>query len=230
MNTSIYQLLTQNEIFRMLTAEELHQTFLCVHYGVRKHRPSELIAVAGDLCQNLMIILSGRVRGDMIEPGGKMVTVEEIEAPRAIAPAFLFGKNNRFPVNVTTLTETAILYIPRDSFISLLQKDSRILISYLNLMSNRSFFLAEKVKFHSLYTIRQKIARYLLENTQMKNAVAFDPGINQTMMAEMFGVARPSLARTFGELSNEGIIEYSPRWIKVLNFEALNKILTGNED
>jgi CRP-like cAMP-binding protein len=223
--TDLFQKLSQNQLFRNIPEPDLHELFKCIHYGVRKYDKGQLIAVAGDRCENLMIILSGMVKGEMVDFSGRTIKVEDIEAPRPIAPAFLFGQNNVFPVNVTTVSESEIIYITRESFITLMQKDNRILISYLNIISNRGNFLSEKLRFLSFNTIREKLAHYILENTKMKNAVAFDPQISQTAMAEMFGVARPSLARTVGELAEEGIIEYTPKWIKVLDFKSLQDIV-----
>lgn len=223
--TDLFQKLSQNQLFCNIPEPDLHELFKCIHYGVRKYDKGQLIAVAGDRCENLMIILSGMVKGEMVDFSGRTIKVEDIEAPRPIAPAFLFGQNNVFPVNVTTVTESEIIYITRESFITLMQNDNRILISYLNIISNRGNFLSEKLRFLSFNTIREKLAHYILENTKMKNAVAFDPQISQTAMAEMFGVARPSLARTVSELVEEGIIDYSPKWIKVLDFDGLKKIV-----
>jgi CRP-like cAMP-binding protein len=223
--TDLFQKLSQNQLFRNIPEPDLHELFKCIHYGVRKYDKGQLIAVAGDRCDNLMIILSGMVKGEMVDFSGRTIKVEDIEAPRPIAPAFLFGQNNVFPVNVTTVTESEIIYITRESFITLMQKDNRILISYLNIISNRGNFLSEKLRFLSFNTIREKLAHYILENTKMKNAVAFDPQISQTAMAEMFGVARPSLARTISELVEDGIIEYAPKWIKALKFDELQSIV-----
>ena len=55
--------------------------------------------MAGDPVANLLIVLSGSVRGEMIDYSGKTVKIEDIEAPKPLAAAFLFGKENRFPGN-----------------------------------------------------------------------------------------------------------------------------------
>lgn len=227
--TDMFAILTQNQLFNSINNFELQELFKCIHYGIRRYDKGQLIAMAGDKCNNLMILLSGIVKGEMVDYNGKTIKVEDIEAPRPIAPVFLFGKNTFFPVNITTVKESEILYISRENFVSLMQKDNRILINYLNVMSNRGQFLSDKLRFLSFNTIREKLAHYLLENTKQKGAVSFDPKMSQTALAEMFGVARPSLSRTISEYVEHEIIEYTPHWITIKNFDALQKIVVKNE-
>ena len=53
------------------------------------------------MCNRLVILTQGSVRGEMIDYSGRLIKVEDIAAPRALAPLFLFGEENRFPVEVT---------------------------------------------------------------------------------------------------------------------------------
>jgi hypothetical protein len=43
----------------------------------------------------------------------------------------------------------------------------------------------------------------------------------------MFGVTRPSLARTLGEMCQEGLIETNRRSIKILDKNRMNHLLKG---
>lgn len=227
MNT-LFDNISKSPLFADITEQQFSYIFADIHYIVRKYGKGVLIAQAGDQCDSLMIIIKGAVKGEMIDFTGRSIKIEDIEAPRAIAPAFIFGNNNYFPVNVTTTSDSEIVHILRDSFITLMQRDNRILKRYLDMISNRSHFLSEKLYFHTFHSIKEKLACYIIENTKKKNAVAFAPTITQTELAGLFGVARPSLSRTISEMVNEKIIEYSPKWIKVINIEALQRIITKN--
>jgi DNA-binding transcriptional regulator YhcF (GntR family) len=50
---------------------------------------------------------------------------------------------------------------------------------------------------------------------------------SQTELADFFGVARPSLARTFKEMEEEGILQVERREITIMNKEKLNKLLNN---
>lgn len=49
----------------------------------------------------------------MIDYSGRLIKVEDIAAPRALAPLFLFGEENRFPVEVTANEPTEVIEIPQ---------------------------------------------------------------------------------------------------------------------
>ena len=88
--------------------------------------------------------------------------VEDIAAPRAIAPLFLFGEENRYPVEVTANEPTEVIEIPKTSVLELFRKNEQFLENYMNLSANYARTLSDKLFFMSFKTIRQKIASYLL--------------------------------------------------------------------
>lgn len=71
------------------------------------------------MCNRLVILTKGSVRGEMIDYSGRLIKVEDIAAPRALAPLFLFGEENRFPVEVTANEPTEVIEIPKASVLEL---------------------------------------------------------------------------------------------------------------
>ena len=58
-----------------------------------------------------MIVIGGTVKGEMVDYSGRVIKIEDIPAPGALASAFIFGSRNRFPVNVVALTDTSLMII-----------------------------------------------------------------------------------------------------------------------
>ena len=83
----------------------------------------------------------------MLDPSGKSIKIEDIMAPYPIASAFLFGQRNQFPVNVTANDEVEVFYLSKNSVVEMFQKNKVFLTNYLNSISNRSQFLANKLMF-----------------------------------------------------------------------------------
>jgi len=219
-----FETLSRSPVFTGVNAGQLSRLFGDVHFKVHRLEKNRLVASSGDECVNLIVILSGNVKGEMNDYTGKTIKIENIEAPRPLAPAFLFGKNRHFPVTVITNTEVELLYIPRDEFLKLMQKDQCILSNYLNSISSRTQFLSQRIRFLSFRTIRQKIAHYLLDMAGDRLAVVELP-LSQEQLAEFFGVTRPALARSLGELAREGLIEVSRRSVRILNKQRMNDLL-----
>lgn len=220
------EIICQSSIFMGLSPDELGALFKQIHYQIRSYHKNEVITNAGDVCDRLLIIQQGNVKAEMNDYSGKTIKIEDLGAPQPLATAFLFGRQNRFPVTVSATSEVEIVSILKPEFVKLLQLNSMILNNYLNTISTRAQFLSQKLKFLSFKTIKQKIAHFLLEKAGDRLQTVEVPQ-SQEQLAEMFGVTRPSLARTLGEMVQEGLIESQRRSIKILNKERMNQLLKG---
>src|SRR5690606_1988994 len=155
------------------------------------------------------------VKGEMIDYSGKTIKIEDIEAPRPLASAFLFGKENRFPVTVSANSDVQLMAIPVPEFLKLLQRNTQILINYLNNISSRSQFLSQKLHFLSFKTIRGKIAHFLLQQAG-ENLHSFELKTTQQQLSELFGVTRPSLARVMSEMQREKLFVVDRKTVTLL--------------
>lgn len=220
------EFISQSPIFKGISIEELAILFGQIHYQVKGYQKHDLIVTSGETCDRLLIVQQGSVKAEMTDYSGKTIKIEDIEAPRPLAIAFLFGKENRFPVTVSANNQVEIISIYKEEFVKMLQLNSLILKNYLNAISTRAQFLSEKLKFLSFKTIKQKIAHFLLEKAD-DQLLTLDIQQSQEQLAEMFGVARPSLSRGLREMVQEGLIETQRRSIKILDKDRMNQLLKG---
>jgi CRP/FNR family transcriptional regulator, dissimilatory nitrate respiration regulator len=97
-----YQILSRSPIFAGLLPARIEQLMGNILFQVKKYPKDYLVASMGDKLTHLLIIQKGSVKGEMMDYSGKTLKIEDIDAPRPLATAFLFGSNNVFPVSVTT--------------------------------------------------------------------------------------------------------------------------------
>lgn len=221
----MYQNITTSPIFRGLTESGIGELLGSTPHSVRSYSKGQTIAQRGDEVKNLCIIVEGSVKGEMVDFSGKILKIEEMHAPMPIAHAFLFGENNRFPVDVIALEDCKILYIPKPEFLRLMQRDSLVLSNYLNSISNRAQFLSNKLWFLSFKTIKEKIAHYLLNLSKSDVRTTIILPKSHQELAEFFGVTRPALARVLAEMQDEGIIHINRREITILNRSKLLEMI-----
>ena len=219
-----YSILVKSPLFYGIPDEECRALFSKIHYQVRKFEKDAIVVQGGEEVTNLFVVLSGSVRGEMIDYSGKTVKIEDIEAPRPLAAAFLFGKENKFPVTVTANKKAELLAIPVVEFLKLLQMNTRLLRNYLNSISTRAQFLSQKLHFLSFKTIKEKVAHFMLQQAGDRFH-SFELKNTQQQLAEMFGVTRPSLARVLGEMQNENLIKIEKKTVTLLDKEGLNSLL-----
>jgi CRP-like cAMP-binding protein len=207
-------------VLQGIDSEKFMEIMSQLNFQLRSFKKEQLIASQGEKVQALMILIEGSVRGEMTDYSGRMIKIEDIHAPKPIAGAFIFGKHNDFPVTIISNEPVRILYIKKDEFLKLLQLSPEIQLNYLNLISSKAQFLSHKIQFLSLKNLKGKIAHYLL-GLDPDSAGTLQIPETQKALSELFGVARPSVARGFKQLEEEGIIEVKNRMVKVLKPQLL---------
>ena len=130
------------------------------------------------------------------------------------------GDDYYFPVDVLANEDVVVLIIYKDQFLKLLHYCPQAQINYLNLISKKTQFLTRKLKFLSFKTLKGKLAHYLLQQNQ-KNSGSIQIPISQQAMAELFGAARPSIARVFSQLEDEDILRIKNRQVTIMDQEKL---------
>ncbi len=220
----MYQHIANSPVFKGLAPNTIETLLKSVPFRIKNVNEQQVIAQREDECVNLILVVHGSVRGEMLDYSGKILKVEDIYAPRPIAAAFLFGQNNRYPVDVISNEETTLLVIPKESVLKLFQQSELFLKNYLNAISNRAQFLSQRIWFLSFKTIKEKLAQYIL-NLSTKDSSRVLLPLTQKELAEYFGVTRPSLARALGELEKDQIIEAKGKEIVILNRTLLIQLL-----
>lgn len=190
---------------------------------IKVYQKNEVIIRQGDLCDALYMLTVGSVKTEMNTENGCIITIETIVAPRPLASAFLFSDNNYFPVDVTTLEEVEIIKIPKSEILRMMMTNPNFMQNYLTHNANRTQFLTNRLQLLSMKTIKGKIAHFLMEQAQDVTK-PFTIKRNQSELAEFFGVARPSLARSLSEMVQEGIIAMHKKEYKILDMNKMKEL------
>ncbi len=216
----IAAIVQESPLFNGLSKEDLTE-ILDGHYKELHYAKGDLVALQGDPCRSLMMILEGTVRSDMTDPAGKLVTIATLTAPDILAPAFIYAARNEFPVDITATADLTLLVIGRESFSKLLQQHIVVLNNFLRMISDQTQFLTQKIRFLQFGTMKKKLASYFVEKLASVPSIEFLMEESQQALADRFGVTRPALARAIGEMVSNGIIHVEKKKITVVNAVAL---------
>lgn len=220
----MFEVLKVSPLFRGLDVEEIISLINNTLHKIKHFSDKEVLAYSNESVEKAMILLEGKLQGEMIDYAGNSLKIEEIEPPKMVAAAFLYGPQSIFPVNLSALSEGKMLVFSKKDFTQMLSAEQRVLINYLNIISGKAQFLSEKITFLSFKTIKEKIAYYLFHNLKSGSQVVI---MNQSQkgLAEILGVARPSLARTISEMEAGQIIRWERNQVMILNLKSLQAIL-----
>lgn len=189
------------ELFSALTEEEISHIINTSPGRLTSYRPSEVIIRQGDRVRALMILTKGRVRAQMEGAEHKRLTIDLLDAPCLLAPAFVYSSNPFSPVTAEVTEQAEVLFLDREYFIDVMKDYPNVMRSFMRDISDKSVFLSQKIGVLSLQTLRERLLRYLKTQPQVGT---------QEELAMLLGVTRPSLARVLSELMDEGLVCKSP--------------------
>lgn len=218
----MYNVLEGNDLFKDIDSVAIEKLFENIRFRKRKYVSESFVSHQGDKYLELMIVLSGSVRGEMTDESYKVINIENIESPKAIAFAYLFGNENIIPVDVIANEESEILYISKSEVYKIVNSNPIFAINYLNAVSTKANFLASKIKFLNFKLLKEKVAKYLLQLPRNGNILVLRE--TQQQLAEILGVTRSSLAREFANMSKEGLLKIKNKEIEILDEAKLMSI------
>jgi CRP-like cAMP-binding protein len=220
----MFEVLKNSPLFKNLDIYEVNFLINNTLHQIKQFSNKEVLAWSGESVEKAMILLEGRLQGEMIDFAGNSLKIEEMDPPQMVAAAFLYGPQSFFPVNLSALTDGRMLIIYKKDFTQMLSGDQRVLNNYLNIVSGKAQFLSQKITFLSFKTIREKITWYLLQNLKSDSHIVM---MNQSQkgLAEVLGVARPSLARTISEMEADQLILWERNQVEIINLKSLQAIL-----
>lgn len=213
--------LNQTPLFRSVQGDELEKILSELKLSESFFKKGEILALQDEPCNRLIILLSGSVKGEMTDPSGKVVKVEDIYAPSPLAILFLFGQNNRFPVQATAREDVTALVIPRQSILRMLSMHETILKNYLDISADFAWRLSQKLHFMSFRTIRQKLAMYILNLSKISGSNTVTLDRSKSALSEYFGVSRQSLERELTNMQTDKLIINNKKEIQIIDKNKL---------
>lgn len=212
-------------LFKGVTVEEVKELIESVKYTVKNHAKDSLLMIRGDEYDSLKILLEGEVSAEIQDFNGKTIKIENLKAPDAMATGILFADDNTLPVTLVAQTSIRLISIPREAIIHMAQMNRHFLLNYFSDSGNKVVFLAEKIRLLKFKSLREKFAGYILSLSSKQNTDSVSLPYNREKLAELFGVARPSLSRVCSELAEEGLLELKGKTVTILSKAGLKEVL-----
>lgn len=173
---------------------------------ISSYRKGDIVVFQDSLCKSLSLLCQGTLLAKMTNSEGKEIVIEHLAAPEILAPAFIYGTENRFPVTLQAEDDVIVWSLSKEEFLRMMEYDDVLLRNFLRQISDRSVFLSRKLNEFALQNLSTRIVSYLRRNNIISNIqdVAF-----------IMGVARPSLSRTLSAMVEEGTLRKTEEGYKL---------------
>ena len=213
--------LTNVSLFKGLNPQEISDCLRKVDFKIKDYKKNEIVFFRGDILKKVIIIINGTTHGEMQKFNGDTIVINQMKSGEVLASAFLFGNDNIFPVDLVTLEKSKFLLFDKEKYLNLIQSDKRLLLNFINEISNKSQLLSKRIWFNFTHkTIEEKILSYINENAK-NNKIKFLPSISA--LAKKFEVTRPALSREISNLCKKKILTKIENNIYSINFSNFSK-------
>ena len=213
--------LTNVSLFKGLNPPEISDCLRKVDFKIKDYKKNEIVFFRGDILKKVIIIINGTTHGEMQKFNGDTIVINQMKSGEVLASAFLFGNDNIFPVDLVTLENSKFLLFDKEKYLNLIQSDKRLLLNFINEISNKSQLLSKRIWFNFTHkTIEEKILSYINENAK-NNKIKFLPSISA--LAKKFEVTRPALSREISNLCKKKILTKIENNIYSINFSNFSK-------
>lgn len=212
--------LSSSSLFKGISNEDITKLFQNEVYKINTYKKNEVIANQGDDCSTLSIILSGNVSIQNLYENGKILTLANFTDGDIFGEALIFSINHEYPATVISTSNSKVLFIPKDTILSLMHKSHKFTENTLRIFSNKILLLNRKIHLIELDSIRKKVCKILIDNYKTTNSLIYNI-TSKKSLSEEIGVPRPSLSRELISMRDLGLLEFDLKEIRILNLEAL---------
>ncbi len=218
-----YHILKKSSLFRNISDDELDKIFNTISPIISSYSKHNIIAEDGDKCNKIGIVLEGEVELSTFFISGDVSNLITLKSGGVFAEAIIFSPKETYPISITAIKNTKILYLNKKELLILMNMNPMFLENYLLVLSNKLLILNDKFKLLSLSTIRGKIAHILLNLVKEQNSTTVTLPFTKEKMAIYISNKRPSISREFKNMKNEGIIDYDHSTVKILDMKRLKE-------
>lgn len=217
--------INHSDLFRGFDPHEI--PMLLDNPGIRVINRSahDYIFMRGELPVSLFILLSGKISVERVDINGKRSVMSVFSEPGMVfAEVYLFLDDQAYDYDCRCLTDVEALTMPRVLFDPENKHPftQQLINNMLSILSQKAFYLNRKVLVLGSYTLRQKIASYLLQQAGPDAQVQL--ALKREDLADYLGTARPSLSRELKAMQADGLICIDRDAITLCNIQGLQKL------
>jgi|SRR5690554_2329636 len=212
-------------LFTDISHEEISGLMEGINYSIKCYSSNDIVAIEGDPCDSLSIILSGDIEIHKPFSSGKIVTISHFTAGNVFAESLVFSDMKTYPATVVSSSDSCVMNIPRVELVQILIRHPKVLENFAGVLSRRIHMLNDRITSLSLDSTRKKIVNILLlEYGRQKSQYLLLP-YSRKKMAELLNIPRPSLSRELIRMKEDGLIDFYKNRIKILNLKNLESEL-----
>ena len=181
-----------------------------------------LVRREGEPGPHVELVIAGLVRVLVSSPDGRTATMRYCRPGALIGVVSLFQPDYVMLGSLQALVDTQLLVFRADTMRTMADQERAMAGALLAELSERVFRFVAELPGASFATVRQRIARHLLDlaSDRQHGALLVAP-ISQQALADAVGSVREVVVRVLGDMRREGLVATGGGQIRILDADRL---------
>jgi CRP/FNR family transcriptional regulator, dissimilatory nitrate respiration regulator len=224
-----YSILKRCPLFQHIEEADFQILFPCIQSQIKKYTQDEYIILSGDEVHTVGIVLEGALELIKENPAGGKHILDFLGPSHVFGEGIVCTYQKLAPVTVRVKEDAKILSIPFDRIIKPCSNSCgfhvQLIKNMMMILGEKNYYLNQKIDLLMLKGMREKLATFLLRESEKQKSKTFQVIPNRNELAEFLNVSRPSMCRELGRMKEEGILDFYQNSFRILNMEALVEAL-----
>jgi len=221
---NLKRILANTSLFRMLDERQLEE----VTSATQPIRATTNTCVInqGDAPKGVYVVVYGQVKIGFDRKDGSEKTLA------------ILGQNKCFGLGemlldrahlafVKTTTDSMLVHTTREKVLEVAKDNFSFAQELMVCVGRQLYTLTRDIESYSLQTAKQRLAGYLLRQSQYQAVDCVELIASKTLIASRLSLTPETLARLLHDFSSEGLITVMGRRIKILDYERLGALLSA---
>lgn len=217
--------LAKSVLFKDMEINKISSILERVNYSIKEYKKDNIIAIEGDSCNSLGIILEGEIEIYKTFPSGKNVTINHFSLGNVFGEAIIFSNSHLYPATILSTTESKIMYLEKEVIVEIMTMDKEIINNFMGLLSNRILMLNDRITNLSLDTLRKKISNIIIFEYKKQDSLDIILPYSRKKMADLLNIPRPSLSRELTNMKDDNLIDFNKNNVRIINLSKIEDSL-----
>lgn len=221
---NLRRILANSTLFRPLNERELDE----VTGATSPIRAAGNTSVVnqGDMPKGVYVVVYGQVKVGFERKDGSEKTLAILGQNKCFGLAeMMLGQ--RHQTFVKTTADTMLLHVQREQVMEAARQNFEFAEELMTCMGRQFCTLVRDIESYSLQTARQRLAGYLLRQSEYQNDECVELVANKTVVASRLSLTPETLSRLLHDLSAEGAVKVTGRRVRIVDSEKLGEILAA---
>lgn len=217
-------IIKKSTLFKRFTDEEIGEILDSRYCNILKIDKNSYVFQQEDEPTSMFVLIDGSVQVEKTDVNGKRTIVNIFtDSGTVFGEVYLYLSDHPYDYGCLARKQSTILSIDKEFFKGDSNTQKQVVQNMLEILSEKAFHLNQKLLIMGSFTLKQKIANYLLQKLNESKEVNLI--YNREELADYLGTTRPSLSRELSNMERSGLLKLNRNSIEIIDLEELKNII-----